>query len=171
MFGGSSNTKNYEKELAEAKALLEEKDKRIEALEHKYNELQIAYAELEEKCFIEALDLLNAGVVQCVKEIQGDIESNLDVNQKSIEYVEENIAQINELDAVSKNISNSLNMIAQSSNRSRATAENLNKSVDEISNVINLIKDISDQTNLLALNAAIEASIAGEMAIGAFSVE
>ncbi len=42
----------------------------------------------------------------------------------------------------------------------------LNQSVNEIGNIVSLIKEIADQTNLLALNASIEAARAGEAGKG-----
>jgi len=57
------------------------------------------------------------------------------------------------------------NKIDEIVNFSKNTSNNfdaLKISIDEINNVIQLIKDISEQTNLLALNAAIEAARAGE---------
>lgn len=58
----------------------------------------------------------------------------------------------------------------QSANRStvelKKTIDALNKRVEEIGDIVTVIKDIADQTNLLALNAAIEAARAGEQGRG-----
>jgi len=59
-------------------------------------------------------------------------------------------------------IINSVDNVSHILADSYESTENLSRSVEEISTVMTLIKDISDQTNLLALNAAIEAARAGE---------
>ena len=61
-------------------------------------------------------------------------------------------------DEIIGTISNITEMVSES----KLASEQLSTNVEEIYNVIGLIKDISDQTNLLALNAAIEAARAGE---------
>ncbi len=59
-------------------------------------------------------------------------------------------------------ISTSMDNVAQMIVETKDDTERLHQSIEDINNVITLIKDISDQTNLLALNAAIEAARAGE---------
>jgi len=86
------------------------------------------------------------------------------------------VVEINEINAMNETTSkvigdvqentikivDSISDIATLIDENQVTADELNKNIDSISNIVALIKDISDQTNLLALNAAIEAARAGE---------
>jgi methyl-accepting chemotaxis protein len=102
------------------------------------------------------------GTVNNIDDLNGSMKDNIekvkeinDINSDVSSVVNKVTLSTDELIMV---ISNIIAMISDS----RESAEHLNSNVEEIFNVITLIKDISDQTNLLALNAAIEAARAGE---------
>lgn len=96
----------------------------------------------------------------------GNLRNSLQSNIRNLQEVNTlNQDTGNVVDKVSDQtdeIMESMSKITEMINDSRSNSEQLNHNVNEISNVITLIKDISDQTNLLALNAAIEAARAGE---------
>ncbi|MFA5233491.1 MAG: methyl-accepting chemotaxis protein [Sulfurimonas sp.] len=106
-------------------------------------------------------------------QLGGGVSGGLSVIQKDIvlsqtgsEEISQASQQTAQLSSQSLNsvydINQKLSTLLESISDSHEIIIHLEERSREISNVVNLIKDIADQTNLLALNAAIEAARAGE---------
>ncbi|WP_086241133.1 MULTISPECIES: methyl-accepting chemotaxis protein [Campylobacter] len=160
---GSKKIAQYEEQIVALKKELEATNAENSKLRAELQGLMASQTNLKQcEIITEIAKSMIEGVKANSRNIQSGIEKNLELSRASIDKIDFNLNNIAELSHSSNKLIDSLNEITSSSNKTRTAAENLHKSVDEITNVINLIKDISDQTNLLALNAAIEAARAGE---------
>lgn len=112
------------------------------------------------------ISLFTQNAAIAMKTVQKNIEENLNSATNFGNIISQNICEVDNLSKSTMEISSLLTKISQSTNNSVEVANHLSSSVDEIAQMITLIKDISDQTNLLALNAAIEAARAGEAGRG-----
>ena len=97
-----------------------------------------------------------------IEDVRNDLNESIK-NLSQMAHMAKDTAKIAEdttqsINELSVNMS-SLEELIEGSSHAIST---LNSRTDDITSVVNLIKDIAEQTNLLALNAAIEAARAGE---------
>ena len=108
------------------------------------------------------LSTLGGGLGAGLKIIQDDIGNSQNYSNEIAEVAQktaqESSKSLDNVVEIGKRLNNLVDLIA-TSHEGIVSLEQRSK---EISEVVNLIKDIADQTNLLALNAAIEAARAGE---------
>ena len=97
-----------------------------------------------------------------IEDVRNDLNENIK-NLSQMALIAKDTAKIAEDTTQSINeLSVNMRSLEELIDGSSQAISTLNNRTDDITSVVNLIKDIAEQTNLLALNAAIEAARAGE---------
>jgi len=110
----------------------------------------------------EALSEIGSGVIGELELLQRDLNKSLSNIEMIVQASETTSKNANNSTVEIQGISSDLHELIQGVDHSSNSIQMLSHKTDEITSVVELIKDIADQTNLLALNAAIEAARAGE---------
>ena len=136
-------------EISKLKSKLNENVKNYNLIEKNNQKLNICYQMIE---FNE----------KNVTEIAEDASENISHLRRMLQKNEEIGKEITQLKEIFNKFLNEIQELVEFASNTKENVVKLDKNVEEIGQVINLIKEIADQTNLLALNAAIEAARAGE---------
>ena len=134
----------------------------LEKVNGAIDSMEFEYKTQQEKNFIVELQQVTKplqesfGMVQ--QQLIGDVDDLRVTSNLAKRTAEDSSKAMEEAQRIISN----LEELTQHINGNTAAVETLQERTNEITEVVNLIKDIAEQTNLLALNAAIEAARAGE---------
>lgn len=108
------------------------------------------------------LELLSTAMTEMSATIN-DVATNAENTSVSTNKV---VDHAHRNDQTMKTTSNTIAEVSRNISTAHDLVTELQTGVNDISNVVSVIRDVSEQTNLLALNAAIEAARAGEQGRG-----
>ncbi len=150
-FSYQLSTEGLEGDFAEAIKMVQNGISAMKDADHKQKIISFNSNVLNIGNVGEGLSLIQEEIVSVIDEL-GIMHQN---TQKTSDQSTQSMVQVD-------HILNKLHALVEHINDSNISIEGLNDKTNEITSVVDLIKDIAEQTNLLALNAAIEAARAGE---------
>ncbi len=158
----------YEKRIRELEREIEEKSLQIEELQKEIQKLQEEKFKLQKECKkedtfkVDVVEDMFTYTITSISEIAENASENSENLRKIVEINREVKEEIQELKNTFDYFMNQIKRLIEFADGATKNISDLEQSVENIGQVIQLIKEIADQTNLLALNAAIEAARAGE---------
>ena len=150
-FSYQLSTEGLEGDFAEAIRMVQNGISAMKDANHKQKIISFNSNVLSIGSVGEGLTLIQEEIVSLIDEL-GSMHQN---TQKTSDQSTQSMVQVD-------HILTKLHALVEHINDSNISIEGLNDKTNEITSVVDLIKDIAEQTNLLALNAAIEAARAGE---------
>jgi len=168
LFGNKKKLEHkYETEIAGLKAKLQQKEAELASATARAENAEMDAAHCHKKA--EELDGLVRNL-QVFGQSLGDVQGSLatlasTMQNEKARAVDAQVVSKNSREAIER-IAVNLGDLANNSQNAAVKIGELDARAQQISSIVNLIREVADQTNLLALNAAIEAARAGEQGRG-----